>query len=106
MTTVDNRMELDITYQDPWNAQRYVNGPELFAVTHQRDFTGDVTINMEDYHSVLVHESDTQYARHKNGIIEVTLPFEVVAKIAAEAVRAKLLRKYNGADYLQLLGLR
>jgi hypothetical protein len=87
----------DIMYTDHatiWGQKRVPprEYPELYVVHHNGDWSGDIKINMEAWHSELLVAGDSHYARHGNPIIEIAIPFDVVARIVAAYVTDRKVR--------------
>jgi len=72
--------------------------PELFTVHYNGDFSGDIKINMEDWHVELIEEADGPGARHGHAIVQVELPFEVVARIVAAYVINEKVHRLETLD--------
>jgi hypothetical protein len=93
---------MDIMYYGDDTERQY---PEAFDVLHNGNFSGDIKIELEDYH-VTTLPGDLRPARHGQAIVEVTIPFEVIAEVVAEALRRRAVAKLENADWEEVLGLR
>ena len=88
-------------YEDPDQP----GGPEQFNFQHNGDFSGDVVLDLEDWRVNTIHTANSPYARHGQAIIEVKIPFQVLAELVAEAVLGKKIADLENADYKKVLGL-
>jgi hypothetical protein len=95
---------MDIMYHN--NIDTKHPNPEAFDVHHNGSFSGDIKICLEDYRVKTIHEADSQWARHGQAIVEITIPFEVIAEVVAEAVRRRVIANTQNADWAEVLGLR
>jgi hypothetical protein len=93
----------DIRYTGPSIDDREY--PELFTVHHNGDYSGNVLINLEADRVEEVVSADSQMARHGKAIAEVTIPFEVLAKLVADAIRSAKVGALEDADYKKILGI-
>jgi hypothetical protein len=99
----------DFVFTDPFpdrdNPHPHV--PELITIHHdgfgQGGGSGNVIINLEAFR---VSSSPLQ-GEKRNGqdIVEVYLPFEILAKLVAEAVLAHRISTLEQAEYKEVLGL-
>jgi hypothetical protein len=83
---------MDIMYSGDYHG----GGTELFTVQHSGDFSGDVIINLEQPRVVKLVGS---------GVHEVTIPFEVLARIVAEKIRGDEIAEYEQMDWKTILGV-
>ncbi len=97
--------EIMYTDRTPGHDQPWTGGPELFGAFHNGDYSGDVWFDMEAWRVTLTHEAESQFARHGQAIVQAKIPFEVLAKIVADAVRDQRVSSLEQADYKEVLGL-
>jgi hypothetical protein len=79
--------------------------PESFTFHHNGDFSGDVKLDLEAWRVEEVAAADSQGARHGNAIMRVEIPFEVIARLVADAVRSNLIAQLEQDDYREILDL-
>jgi hypothetical protein len=76
---------------------------ELIIVHHNGDFSGTLIFNLETWRVDEAPFGATK--RNDQNTCEVKVPFEVVAKLVAEAVLSKKISTLEEAEYREVLGL-
>jgi hypothetical protein len=95
---------MDIMFEDTLPRKGH-EGPEAFDVLHNGDFSGDISITIEDWRVEQYCAADSDYARHGYGLITVELPFEILGEIVAEAIRRRMIGEAEDATWQSILDL-
>jgi hypothetical protein len=93
-------------YTDPFDREH--SYPEAFTAHHDGDMSGggsQIHLDLEAWRVKVVATADSGNGRHGNDIVEVQIPFAVIAELVAKAVRDRRIRELESAENREILGL-